>query len=322
MDSLFSAFQLRCNPADLMANLLSPHGSLGSTARNAFHLRASASTSASSSSSPSTPSIDTPVSSLAPPANTTGLPTPTVDSSEPLLKLELDQGPQRYAAYAARLKTVIASSSRYIAYSSDIGEAFRPLTRPEVVRAAYGISWLYLLGDVSYAGYKQAKLHETLLDQPGPVETAEEKLIAAARALGVDPKKLETMTLDQKTELRKRHLAQSPSSDAAVVRGEGTSVGLVMARRAVFQSIASMALPAFTIHSIVRYSAPVFAKSSRPRVRAAGPTVAGLLFVPTLPFLFDEPVEHAVDLAFDWAQEAWLGRKDSASHDAQKHKQE
>lgn len=29
---------------------------------------------------------------------------------------------------------------------------------------------------------------------------------------------------------------------------------MVMAKRAVFQSIASMGLPAFTIHSVVRYS--------------------------------------------------------------------
>lgn len=33
---------------------------------------------------------------------------------------------------------------RYIAYSSDIGEAFRPLTSPNFVRAAYGISWAYV----------------------------------------------------------------------------------------------------------------------------------------------------------------------------------
>lgn len=36
------------------------------------------------------------------------------------------------------------------------------------------------------------------------------------------------------------------------------------------------------LFKIVRYSAPLFAKSNRPRVRAAGPTIAGLAFVPAL----------------------------------------
>ena len=39
--------------------------------------------------------------------------------------------------------------------------------------------------------------------------------------------------------------------------------------------------PSF-VDQIVRYSAPIFAKSARPRVRAAGPTIAGLAFVPAL----------------------------------------
>ena len=73
-----------------------------------------------------------------------------------------------------------------------------------------------------------------------------------------------------------------------------------------------MALPAFTIHSIVRYSAPLFAKAKSTRIRAAGPTVAGLLFVPALPFLFDEPVEHVIDFAFDWIQERLIGGSKAA----------
>jgi fission process protein 1 len=70
----------------------------------------------------------------------------------------------RYLAYAARLRTALRASSRYIAYvsatflplvhphtleelqTSDIGEAFRPVVPPWVVTAAYGVSWLYLSG--------------------------------------------------------------------------------------------------------------------------------------------------------------------------------
>lgn len=57
-------------------------------------------------------------------------------------------------AYANRLRTAIRAASRYTAYTSDIGEAFRPVVAPWVVKSAYGISWMYLLGDVSYETYK------------------------------------------------------------------------------------------------------------------------------------------------------------------------
>jgi fission process protein 1 len=140
--------------------------------------------------------------------------------------------------------------------------------------AADGVSFSSL-GDVGYAGYRAH------LDRQLPSDTT-------------------NMSPAQKVELRKRQVELAKGDQDANKTSESTHVGLIMARRAVFQSIASMALPAFTIHSvsesyytfslrglihhrqIVRYSAPLFAKSSRPRVRASGPTVAGLAFVPAL----------------------------------------
>lgn len=265
----------------------------------------------------------------------TGLATPTLssspDSDSTTDLIDLDNGPSRYAAYAMRLKTVIVTSSRYVAYSSDIGEAFRPLTRPEVVRGAYAISWLYILGDVGFAGYKAAQQYEALSkSSSGPVyrfesEAAQyaDSALSSARANLplenlLDAKTLASLSATDKVELRKRHaerVAQQEHHGATVDPSqvsETTHVGLIMARRAVFQSLASMALPAFTIHSIVRYSAPVFAKAKSARIRASGPTVAGLLFVPALPFLFDHPVEHVVDFAFDWIQQRLLGGEQAA----------
>ncbi|PWN37564.1 uncharacterized protein FA14DRAFT_117419 [Meira miltonrushii] len=172
------------------------------------------------------------------------------------LQAAIEEGPSRYAAFAMRLRTLITASSRYIAYSSDIGEAFRPLTNPLIVRSAYGISWAYILGDCGYAGYLAHKERQGTLPSYNPLEAS-----------------------------------------------EGMHVGLVVARRAVFQSLASMALPAFTIHSIVRYSAPLFARSANARIRGSGPTIAGLAAVPALPFMFDHPVEHAVDYAFDFVEQ-------------------
>jgi fission process protein 1 len=63
----------------------------------------------------------------------------------------------RWLAYGARLRTAIRASTRYLAYSSDVGEAFRPIVPPAIVRAAYGISWAYVGLDVGYEGYKSHK---------------------------------------------------------------------------------------------------------------------------------------------------------------------
>jgi mitochondrial fission process protein 1 len=57
-----------------------------------------------------------------------------------------------------------------------------------------------------------------------------------------------------------------------------------------------MGLPAFTIHSLVKYSGKyVFSKSPNRMLRVWGPAAVGLSVVPALPYLFDHPVEHAVD---------------------------
>jgi len=72
----------------------------------------------------------------------------------------------------------------------------------------------------------------------------------------------------------------------------------VMAQRAVFQSIASMGLPAFTIHSIVKYSGKALKNATNTTIRSWGPIGLGLAAVPALPYLFDKPVEEAVEWTF------------------------
>ncbi|KAF5369768.1 hypothetical protein D9758_001316 [Tetrapyrgos nigripes] len=159
----------------------------------------------------------------------------------------------RYMAYGARLRTALRASSRYIAYTSDIGEAFRPVVPPWVVTAAYGVSWLYLTGDVGYESYKAHRRGPTALE--------------------------------------------------AAHFSENTRIALTAVQRATFQSIASMALPAFTIHTAVRQAKKAFVNVKNPRLKAWGPTMTGLAIVPALPYLFDHPVEVATDRAFDWIRE-------------------
>ncbi|KAI0316982.1 mitochondrial 18 KDa protein-domain-containing protein [Amylostereum chailletii] len=167
----------------------------------------------------------------------------------------------RYMAYGARLRTALRAGHRYLAYTSDVGEAFRPIVPPFLVRAAYGISWLYLAGDVGYESYKAH-----------------------------------------------RH---GPTAVEAANFSESTRIGMVAVKRAAFQSIASMALPAFTIHTAVKQAKKAFDKSANPRLRSWGPTVTGLAIVPALPYLFDHPVESVTDRAFEWIQERLIKQQEA-----------
>ncbi|ODV93291.1 hypothetical protein PACTADRAFT_77640 [Pachysolen tannophilus NRRL Y-2460] len=171
----------------------------------------------------------------------------------------------RYAAYANRFRTILLASHRYIAYSSDIGESFRPVAHPYLVKSGYLISWTYVLGDVAFEGWK-AKLRK------------EGKYIPGLRPWDKVPE-------------------ASPLAIAAAK--DEPDYKFTMIKRGVFQSIASMGLPAFTIHSSVRYSSLLFKNSSNKFLKTWGPVGVGLAIVPLLPTFFDEPVEHAVDYIFD-----------------------
>lgn len=81
----------------------------------------------------------------------------------------------------------------------------------------------------------------------------------------------------------------------------------VMVQRAIFQSLASMGLPAFTIHSIVRYSGRALKDVKNTRIRSYGPIGLGLAAVPALPYLFDKPVEQAVEWIFHKGFETFGG---------------
>lgn len=124
------------------------------------------------------------------------------------------------------MRTILSSAHRYVAYTSDIGESFRPIAHPYLVKGAYAVSWMYIVGDVSHEGWKAYKRNQRLLHPENDEHTQD-----------VAPNKQN----------------QSPSQ-ARITIPAIDDWRSVAAQRAVFQSIASMGLPAFTIHSIVRYS--------------------------------------------------------------------
>lgn len=53
----------------------------------------------------------------------------------------------------------------------------------------------------------------------------------------------------------------------------------------------------------MRQAKKAFVNAPNPKVKAWGPTVTGLAIVPVLPYLFDKPVEHATDFAFEWIEQ-------------------
>ena len=113
-----------------------------------------------------------------------------------------------------------------------------------MVRGAYAVSWAYLIGDVSHEGWK-AYCRNQKARNP---EIADRKDLAGSLPAPGTSTALAARTIPAIEDYR-----------------------AVMAQRAVFQSIASMGLPAFTIHSIVRYSGRAMKNVRNTTLRTWGP---------------------------------------------------
>lgn len=175
-----------------------------------------------------------------------------------------------------------------MAYTSDIGESFRPVAHRGVVRAAYGISWAYILGDVSYEGYKSYWHNQRILNPKLELTPQQQKVTGLPDAVP----------------------ASAPPEEARPgVVPPLEDYRTVMVQRALFQSVASMGLPAFTIHSVVRYSGRAMKNVKNTRIRTWGPIGLGLSVVPFLPSLFDKPVENAVEWVFHKSFETFGGKE-------------
>ena len=153
----------------------------------------------------------------------------------------------RYAAYASRFRTILLSAHRYVAYTSDVGESFRPIAHPWLIKGAYGVSWAYLVGDVGHEGYK-AYLRNQRIIHPGVPGVTSKRAADATDAVS-------------------GHDDRPPLGTVPAIEDYRS----VMVQRAVFQSVASMGLPAFTIHSIVRYSGRALKNAKNTTIRTYGP---------------------------------------------------
>ena len=148
-----------------------------------------------------------------------------------------------FAIKKAAVKQAVASKIRYLAYSSDVGESFRPVLPSQAVLATYGIAIGYVICDISYHVYQETKLPEDI--------------------------------------------------------DGGKDIARCFVHNTVFQLIASLALPAFIIHSGVHQAQRTFKKLGR--YTKWGPTVVGLAMIPFLPGCVDYPAEVAIDTGFAYA---------------------
>ena len=164
-----------------------------------------------------------------------------------------------------------------MAYTSDIGESFRPVAHPWLVRGAYGVSWAYIAGDVAHEGYKAYLRNKRVREPPAGLAA-----MTAALPAGAESAVVQRRVTAGATDL---------SSKSAIVGAMGqvdlTSTKVaplddyrtVMAQRAIFQSVASMGLPAFTIHSIVKYSARAVKNVKNVRIRTYGPIGVSIILL-------------------------------------------
>lgn len=152
--------------------------------------------------------------------------------------MQKEESDSRYLAYIGRVRNIARVGYRYLAFTSDVGEAVRPVARLHLVNACYGISFAYVGADIAYTTAKQ---HD------------------------IDP------SLTTRTFLE----------------------------RSLFQGLASLLLPALTIHSIVDLAAVTLKKRNASMfLMRWGPSGVGLAMLPLLPVLLDEPVEWAVETLF------------------------
>lgn len=87
-----------------------------------------------------------------------------------------DEGPFRYTAYAHRVVRAIMPMKRYLAFTSDVGEAARPVVHPRIVSASYALTASYITGEVAYAGYQEfvkQSPKEKILDTVARISTFE-----------------------------------------------------------------------------------------------------------------------------------------------------
>lgn len=85
------------------------------------------------------------------------LPTPHPHTTPHTARDEHPDPSARFLAYASRVGRILAGTSRYSAYASDVEEAFRPVAPPAFVKATYALAFGYVGTDILDNGYRASE---------------------------------------------------------------------------------------------------------------------------------------------------------------------
>lgn len=174
---------------------------------------------------------------------------------------------------------------RYVAYTSDLSGSLRPLERPGLTRGAYVVSWSYVLGDAAREARKAYRCNHEL----------------------VHPRFHQSSVREQdnvnETQVTEDFRGTKPGITPALEDHK-----TVAAQRIFFHGVASMALPAFTLRHIVKYTNSAMKSVKSKALRAGGPLVFCLSVMPFFPSVFDKPVEEAVEWVFYKGFQAFGGQ--------------
>ncbi|XP_053849545.1 mitochondrial fission process protein 1 isoform X1 [Vidua macroura] len=152
---------------------------------------------------------------------------------------------------------------RYLGYANEVGESFRPLVPVPVVWASYGVATAYVTADAIDKGRKAATVSATPSSPPS----------LSIPALPLTPV------------IPQAH-AQDP-----------TRVGVAVVDTFVWQSLASVAIPGFTINRLCAASLALLGSLTRwpLPVRRWTTTALGLAAIP----LIITPIDRTVDFLMD-----------------------
>ncbi|XP_066056078.1 mitochondrial fission process protein 1 isoform X1 [Chamaea fasciata] len=151
---------------------------------------------------------------------------------------------------------------RYLGYANEVGESFRPLVPVPVVWASYGVATAYVTADAIDKGRKAATVSATPSSPP-----------ASVPALPLTP--------------------VSPQAHPQ----DPTRVGVAVVDTFVWQSLASVAIPGFTINRLCAASLALLGSLTRwpLPVRRWTTTALGLAAIP----LIITPIDRTVDFLMD-----------------------
>jgi fission process protein 1 len=153
---------------------------------------------------------------------------------------------------------------RYFAFSSDIGEAIRPIVSPIIVQITYAMTLIYCVCDIVYEGYLHIQKSKILNQSKVPGNSND-------------------------------HISENQPYDPA-----SRSLWNVLLEKSIFHLFASILLPGIVIHNIVHYSHDWILSNfpMKPMWYRWGPSLLGLGIIPLLPVFLDFPIEEILEKVF------------------------